>query len=219
MRGGVAIVAGLFALVVQPVYARAPGGDESQVQSFMKSDFYGHLLDDALASLPETVFRKCPTLVSEGAGVTVLTPISFAAAALPIAGSWKQTYPIAGCGNNTVLNFYFSVGAGGRIDTVIGVPGATRADPVVQKEARRRAHGGAAVIVRDCETFDVTNTAFNGFGVIKRPINDPGPYNLPRPWWEIWTIVGCGRTVDVPIKFIPRDYGTQIVQPNGAVER
>jgi hypothetical protein len=48
---------------------------------------------------------------------------------------------------------------------------------------------------------------------------DPGPDKRLRPWWETWTLVGCGRTIDVPMDFIPRDTGgAQIIQPGDAVE-
>jgi hypothetical protein len=78
---------------------------------------------------------------------------------------------------------------------------------------------GAALIAKDCKSFVVKNTKFEGFGHAKAPIADPGPGKSPAPWWETWTMIGCDRTVDVPIEYAPDATGTQITQPGGAVAR
>lgn len=194
---------------------------EPQLQTFTKSEFYKGLLNKILAKFPEAVFARCPTLVSKGSQVTVVQPVSFAASGYPNAGVWKQTFPISGCGNDTILNIYFLAKADEKIDSIASLPGTTAADLKLQNDAAMFARIGAHIAVKDCEgsKFIIKNTKFEGFGLSNPPTPDPGPGQRLRPWWETWTMTGCGRTLDVPVDFIPNDKGTQIVQPGGVVER
>jgi hypothetical protein len=146
---------------------------------------------------------------------------SFAISGYPNAGVWKQTFPISGCGNDTILNIYFLAKADEKIDSITALPGTTAADLNLQNDAVMYARIGANIAVKDCELskFIIKNTKFEGFGLSNPPTPDPGPGDRLRPWWETWTMTGCGRTVDVPMDFVPRDKGTQIIQPGGVVER
>jgi hypothetical protein len=215
----IVLVAGFLTSIIQPIESRAQAIDGNQMQAFISSDFYKELLTRALAGLPQAVFPRCPTLVSGAAKVTVLKPISFAGDGSPNAGLWRQRISVKGCGNDTVLNFYFSAGADKKINTVIGIPGMTLADLTLQRDAVLFANTGAMSVAKGCKSFEVTNTRFEGFGLTKPPTPDPGSENHFRPWWETWTMVGCGHTIDVPIDFIPDQKGTQILQPSGSVER
>lgn len=134
-------------------------------------------------------------------------------------GLWRQSFPVSGCGNDTSLNFFFSAGADEKINTVVAIPGETIADLTLQRDGLIYANFGALLVAKDCKTFEVKNTRFEGFGIPNPPIADPGPDQHLRPWWETWTMTGCGRTIDVPLDFVPGEKGTQIIQPGGAVER
>jgi hypothetical protein len=219
MRQGSILVIVLFAIAAQPTESRAQTTDTSQIQAFTRSEFYKGLLSRAFASLPETVFKRCPTLVSNSSQITLLKSVTFGADGFPNAGQWKQVFPVSGCGNDTVLNFYFSAGADEKINTTIGNPGTTHADLTLQRDAFLYANTGASLLAKDCKTFVVKNTRFEGFGIPNSPVPDPGPDQHLRPWWETWTMAGCGRTIDVPIDFMPDAKGTRIVQPSGAKER
>jgi hypothetical protein len=210
------LVAGCLASITQPIESRAQAIDGNQMQAFIGSDVYKGLLTRALAGLPQAV--RCPTLVSGAAKVKILTPVTFAGDGSPNAGLWRQTISVNGCGNDTVLNFYFSAGADEKINTAIGIPGATLADLTLQRDAALFANTGAMSVAKGCKSFDVTNTRFEGFGLSKPPTPDPGSGNHFRPWWETWTMVGCGHTIDVPIDFIPDEKGTRILQPGDSVE-
>jgi hypothetical protein len=85
--------------------AQAPNSD--QLRALIASDFHKELINRALASLPPTVFQRCPTLVSNLSHVTPLKPVSFGSDGFPNGGMWRETFPVSGCGNDTVLNFYF----------------------------------------------------------------------------------------------------------------
>ena len=149
----------------------------------------------------------------------ILKPISFGKDGFPNSGEWKQSFPVSGCGNDTILNFYFSANADEKINTIIGLPGTTHTGTVLGRDAVSYANLGASLVVKDCKAFDVKNTRFEAYGAPKPPVPDPGPGHPRRPWWETWTMTGCGRTVDVPIDFVPDETGTRIIQPGGATER
>src|SRR5262245_2799582 len=97
-----AVLGGLSALWANDL--QAEGADANQLQAFIRSDFYAGLVNRALASIPKTVFQRCPTLVSNGSNVTVIKPVRFAQSGFPNEGIWKQSFPISGCGNDTILN-------------------------------------------------------------------------------------------------------------------
>ncbi len=209
------------ALLVAALYANEAGAqtaDDAHLQAFTRSDFYKGLINRAIAALPPTVFTKCPSLVSNGSRVTMLKPVSFGADGFPNAGMWKQSFPVSGCGNDTIVNFYFTAGADEKVNTLIGAPGSTGADLTLQRDALLYANMGAQIVAGDCKQFTVRNTKFEAFGLAKPATADPGPDSQFRPWWETWTMIGCGRIVDVPIDFVPNATGTQIIQPGGSVE-
>jgi hypothetical protein len=193
--------------------------NSNQLQTFMASDFYKGLINRSLTAIPPNVFQRCPNLASSGSKVTIRQPVSFGTDGFPNAGSWKQTFPVSGCGNDTILNFYFSAGSDEKINTVIGVPGSTVADISLQNDAQKYASTATSLVAKNCQSFNVKNTRFEGYGLTNPPTPDPGPNKPLRPWWETWTLVGCGRTFDVPIDFVPDKTGTQIIQPRGIIER
>jgi hypothetical protein len=219
MPAKIALCACLVASIIQPIAADAQTNDGSPIQKFIKSDFYKGLIDGAIAGLPQAVFRRCPALVSDDSSVTVLKPIFFGADGLPNAGSWKQQFPVSGCGNDTVLNVYVSAGADEKINAVVGIPGSTRADLTLQRDAELYANTWATMIAKGCKSFDVTDTKFEGFGLSKPAAPDPGPDNHFRPWRETWTLIGCGITIDIPVEFVPDAKGTQVIRAGDVVER
>lgn len=217
MRFSLALGCALLAAALGTIASQAQTTNDSQMQKFTRSDFYEHLVDRAVAALPRTVFQRCPSLVSRGSTVTIIKAVSFGTDGFPDAGLWRQTFPVSGCGSDTVLNFYFSARADEKIDTIVGVPGSTRADPTLQGDATKYAVIRAFLLVEGCKAFDVKDTKFEGFGLADPVTPDPGADSRYRPWWETWTLIGCGRTVDVPIGFAPHAKGTGIIQHGGTV--
>lgn len=181
----------------------------------MGSDFGKSLTSRALATIPQSVFQRCPALASSASRVIVLKPVSFAASGFPNAGAWKQELPIRGCGDDLTLNIYYAATPDEKVQTFVGAPGATRADVTLQRDALTYAMAGLRFKAPGCSSYNIKNTKFEGFGYPSPPVPDPGPDARFRPWWETWTMVGCGRTFDVPIDFHPNSGGTQVIQPNG----
>jgi hypothetical protein len=205
----------LFAFALRPADCRAQGDGIEELQTFIASDFHKGLVAKALSTIPPAVFQRCPALQSNGADVTILRPLSFGKGGRPNAGAWREAFPVAGCGNDTVLNIFFEAGKDKKINTMVGFPGTTHADLVLQGDAQLYASVGAGILAKDCETFDVKNTRFEAYGLSDPPTADPGPDSRLRPWWETWTMTGCGRTIDVQLDFAPDETGTQITQPDG----
>lgn len=218
MRVAIMMLVAAAVPIIASSNLQAQTTDTGRLQAFTRTEFYTGLLNRALAAIPKTVFERCPTLVSKGSQVTVIKPVSFGADGFPNAGAWIQRFPVSGCGNDTILNLHFFAGADEKINTVIGIPGTTIADLTLQRDGSRYANIGANLVV-NCKAFDVKNTKFESFGLSKPPLPDPGPNKPRRPWWETWTMIGCGHTINVPLDFVPDETGTRIIQPGGSVEQ
>ena len=206
----------LAAVMLSSAGARAETGDQAQFRSFIATSGYQNLIGQAFASMPPDVFAKCPAMISNGSKITWLAPVHFGSGGTPDGGVWKQMFPITGCGNDTTYNLYFSAAPGRPLRTLVGVPGFTHADPLLQKDTLTYAYLGAALALKACKTFDVKDTAFLGYDSDAAP--DPAAPRETRPWHESWTMVGCGRLVTVPIRFLPDATGTTIVSTAGRLQ-
>ena len=125
----------------------------------------------------------------------------------PNTSAWKEAIPVTGCGADAVLNIYFQAAKGGKVKTIVGFPGTTHADLVLQGDAQTYAILGAGLVDKDCKSFIVKDTRFEAFGLADPPKSDPGPDDAMRPWWETWTVAGCDRTFEVQLDFGARRDG------------
>lgn len=219
MRIGHASLIMLLVFILVSSESRGQTADSNQFQTFTKSDFYKRLVGSSLRAIPEIVFKQCPALKSGNSNLLIIKPVSFGQSGYPNGGAWKQTFPVSGCGNDTILNLYFFAGADEKVNTAIGIPGTTLADPILQRDAVQYANIGSSLAAKDCKLFLVKNTKFESFGLSIPPTPDPGPSQRFRPWWETWTMVGCNRTFRTPMNFIPDAKGTRVVQPGGVIEQ
>jgi hypothetical protein len=200
---------GIGALSLTMIVSFAAAQDQADLAKFQafvrNSDAHKGLISKALAALPPTIFRRCPNLVSQGSKVTILKPISFEPGGAPNAGAWKEAFPVAGCGNDTTLNFFFNASKGGKVDTFIGLPGATIADPLLQKDAMTEALAAAArPETKDCKSLDVINTEY------LRETGAPVKGSKGPPWDELWTFSACAAKVQVTVHFTPDPTGASI---------
>jgi hypothetical protein len=74
--------------------------------------------------------------------------VSFGQSGYPNGGAWKQTFPVSGCGNDTILNLISSL-APTKVNTAIGIPGTTLADPILQRDAVQYANIGSSLAAKD----------------------------------------------------------------------
>jgi hypothetical protein len=202
----------------QPV---PPGMDANQGRliAFTNTPFYQGIIKRALASIPAATFEPCPSLVSSSSQMTVFQPLQYNDGGFPIAGFWKQSFPVSGCGPALTLNVFFEVTRERKISVFAGAPGTTHAGPAQQHTAELAAIAGATAALQDqgatpCPSYALKDTSFQAYGLEQPPTADPGPTDRFRPWWEQWTVAGCGRSFDVPLNFIPGASGPpQITQP------
>jgi len=187
-------------------------------KKFIFSDAHKGLINRAISSLPQAIFRTCPTLVSNGSQITVIKPVTIAASGFPNKGAWRESFPVSGCGNDTILNFYFTADSNEKINTLIAFPGTTRADLVLQDDAYKYASVGLVIAGKPCKKFYVKDTKFGGFDSVNPTATDLGPGERYRRWHETWTFAGCDRTFIVPISFLPSTKGTTVI-PGHIVER
>lgn len=207
MRGW-RIVAMLAVLgTVQPAHAapkrvakRAP-----TLQTLMQTQQYQADVFRLFSTLPADVFQRCPALVSSDAQVEILRPVHVGADGQADAGSWKQSFPMRGCGNDTVINFYFTAEPKGRIVSMVGMPGDTHADPVLQGDAARDLIGAVRAQVPTCKEPHVRNTHFDG--------------PQTAGWRETWTVSACGQMFTVPLNFTPGAGGTKIEAAGASVAK
>jgi hypothetical protein len=183
--------------------------DAAKFQKYLNSDAHQALISKTYAAVPKAIFEPCQNIASRGSKSIPLSMIAFGADGNPATGSWKQQFPMEACGEKIVLNFYF-IAKDGKINGVVGAPGDTRGTVLLQRDTVMYAQMGAKRKMPDCSALNIKNTRFEGFGTPDGL--DPGPNAKFRPWWETWTMIGCGQTVEVPIVYQPDTTGTTIIQ-------
>jgi hypothetical protein len=192
--------------------APAPEFDKALFQKYLASPLHNAVVERALKVFPKEVFQKCPALNSPDTTISPVQSITFGPDGVPTAGSWWERFPVKGCVNDTILNLNFFVGKDGKLQMMAGLPGTTHANLLLQHDAIPYATTGPGLRQTDCKQFIIINTRFEGFGLKNPATPDPGEGAKLRPWWETWTLAGCGHTFDVPMDFMPDATGTQIVQ-------
>lgn len=217
LRSAVAVISLLVAVCGSASVRAQQQIDGEKFTKYLNSDAHKALVGKTYASVPKAIFASCQNIVSTGSNSLPLSMITFGPDGNPASGTWKQQFPIEACGEKIVLNFFFIVNDG-KVNGVVGAPGDTRGSLLLQRDTVMYAHMGASLKAKDCKQFEIRNTRFEGFGKPGEP--DPGPNARFRPWWETWTLIGCGHTLDVPIVYQPDATGTQITQSaNKVVER
>lgn len=182
----------------------------AMLQTLVSTPQYQANIARLFSQLPPEVFQRCATLVSKGSQVTVVISPTFAKDGYPVSGLWKQSFPVSGCGNDTTINFFFRGDASEKISSIVAMPGDTHADLLLQKDAVQNVLTAAHARLGDCSALHIRTTSYDG-------VDGPTPGGAPnaavraRAWRETWTVAACGKTLPVPLRFIPDATGTQIV--------
>lgn len=197
---------GFFMVGVAAALVSAPAvAQEAQLKAFVATDLHKSLINDTLAQLPTEVFQRCEALKSSGTQIAVILPVSFGTDGMPVAGTWKESFPVTGCGNDTIINVFFTVTPDKKVHTLIGLVGTSMADPLLQKDAMQYAVLASGFKKNEtCNTLYVTDTKF-------LKVTGPQQKNAPAaPWDEMWTLTACTQKVQVMMHFIPDATGTTI---------
>ncbi|QRG07133.1 hypothetical protein EZH22_01400 [Xanthobacter dioxanivorans] len=151
--------------------------DPAKFRAFLASDLYKAAFAVARDAIPPAVLPPCPDLSSPDSTVTIAKDVTFAKNGQPRSGAWWSRSPVSGCGIDTVINIFFSVGERGRIIPVVALPGTTHADLVLQRDALLYAFTGVKLRMESCPDLTVTNTRFEAYGLH----GSPRANRRPRP--------------------------------------
>lgn len=150
-----------------------------------------------------------------GRQLTAPGPVLFGANGQPSGGRWTEHLKVDGCSQSGIFSGVFNVmtfvDKSGEIHTVGLLPGTTKADPLLQKDAL--AYVARAFIAASghnpvpppagckLETSHIIDTAFDGFS--GAPAVDVPPGRDPRPWRENWTLLACNVPFMLSLQFTP----------------
>src|SRR6202162_3368769 len=122
--------------------------------------------------------------------VAVYQGLELDAQARPTAGAWRERVMAIGCGTSRTLNVLTFVKSPGSLVSGTLLPGTTRADPLLQRDAYRYAALAAAAPASCSQTY-IANTAFAGIeGAANASL--PPEWRSP-PWKEEWTVAACDK--------------------------
>jgi len=117
-----------------------------------------------------------------------------------IHGLWREQVAAAGCGTVVLLNVFSLAGPSGVPELLGGLPGTTRADPVLQKSGLPVAVRGLPAKTADCHDIRVVDTA----------LSKDAPKDRMAPWHEDWTVLACNEAYQIPLRFTPTADGATI---------
>lgn len=138
-----------------------------------------------------------------------VVPVLVNAQLQPQSGAWIEHVSVEKCDHPRRLNVLFQVVTPGVNVTVTLLPGTTRADLILQKDATPLVLAAAGIDPGGCKPIYVADTAY------ARPA---GPSSIPgkTAWSELWTVAQCQSRTDVEVTFTPDRTGTRITAHKAA---
>lgn len=131
-----------------------------------------------------------------------------------LGGAVWQTVRVEGCGRRARLNMLVAPASGGAAAASVTplLPGATAADPLLQREGLRLVLLAVRDAAPGCERIAVNDTRADAGAA---PAHQRGAA-ARRPWAEVWSLSACGRALAVAVRFAPGREGTEIIVEPGA---
>jgi len=117
-----------------------------------------------------------------------------------VHGLWREQVAAAGCGTVVLLNVFSLAGPSGVPELLGGLPGTTRADPVLQKSGLPIAVRGLPAAAAGCHDIRVVDTL----------LSKDAPPDRMAPWHEDWTVLACDQAYQIPLRFTPTADGATI---------
>ncbi len=133
-------------------------------------------------------------------------PVSFDSKNTPMGGVWGESIEASGCGLDKILNVETMVRSPGVLVSQVLAPGATKADPILQRDASRYVNAAMVPALQGCRQAYLDDTLVEGQETSAPLANVTGPVAI-----EHWIVVACGRTLTVEVKFIPLAGSTNVV--------
>lgn len=186
-----------LALLAGPALAQTagkPAALEPAMAAYIKSPQRQAEMAATVRKMIPVVAGECKTAKAAGPTRTqVYKPLTFDRAGQPIAGVFREIVPLDLCGETVELNILASAKPNGTVERINLLPGSSKADPVLQKDALESAYVAASAGKR-CTPFAVRNTA-------------AGEKQGDGRWDETWDLLVCGERVPVTMTFAPTGQG------------
>jgi hypothetical protein len=150
---------------------------------------------------------SCTPGTAKRIGLNVVKPVSVDESGALSGGAWIEHVKVDGCNTSGLFNVFTLIRPGST--PLVGglLPGTTRADLGLQRDALPTARQLAgAKLPQGCTDVHAVDTKFDSFGEIVN--NDVPTGREPRSWREDWAFVGCGQPASVVVRFIPDRTGT-----------
>ncbi len=186
----------------------APQPDRAKMEGYLGSQAYITLLQQAMLDAEKAQATPCNSVTgTKRIGLAILAPITFEGDQ-PTQGTWWERFEADRCGKPATYNILVThrPGEGSRAAPLL--MGTTKADPILQRDAKSVALDTAAAAPgkNKCKEHKIENTQFQGPEKLPQGQTRSGP----PAWTELWTLRGCGRQVPVQLRFAPTPQGTAI---------
>jgi hypothetical protein len=203
---------------VPPPQAATPAAAKMDLPTFVKEpDYRAKIINTAKDQIKQAV-SACSNATFQATGkILMFDPVHFTNGK-PYDGAWIEKVEATGCGPVRTLNVLTIAHADAPLQIVGMMPGDTRTDPMMQKNALQYAQAIAVrAVPPGCKQLAFTDTRFDGFIGLPNPEVTDGRES--RPWREIWTMSVCGAQYDVALVFTPNPRGTSLTGQNPVKHR
>jgi len=191
----------LASLLLLSAGARAEDAVDPHFLALLKDDAYQaavmKIATDQAAELPEACAGAQFRPVGE---IEFFLPPETDGGGRVVHGLWREQIASAGCGTVLLLNVFSLADASGQPKLLGGLPGTTRADPVLQKEGLPIAVRGLPAKAGPCHDVRIVDTV----------LSPDAPKDRAVPWRETWTVLACNEAYQVPLRFTPTADGATI---------
>ena len=179
-----------------------------ELKAFLTRPDQQQTYNSMLAEQWRLAVENCPSPAMRGLNVVIGVPPKFDASGTPVSGQWRVVGQIEGCGKTRTMSILYAFNPDGRMARVGLLPGTTKADLRLQRDAMMYAGlGMVPVAPKDCKDVKVSDTKFVAFD----GANPPTPADFgKRSWTEEWTVRSCGVSGLVTMHFMPDATGTAI---------
>jgi len=195
------IRSGLAFLALLSATAQAADAVDPNFLALLKSDAHRAAVLKLATAQAAELPGACPTAELRPVGeIEFFLPPQSDGAGRVVHGLWREQIAAVGCGTVDLLNVFSLAGPSGEPKLLGGLPGTTRADPVLQKEGLPIAVRGLPAAAATCRDARVVDTA----------LAPDAPKDRGLEWKETWTVLACDKAYPIPLRFTPTAEGATI---------
>ncbi len=181
--------------------ARADDGVDPRFLAFIHGDAHQAAVLKTATEQAQGLPAPCATAQYRLAGdLALFLPPQFDGGGRITHGLWREQVLADGCGTVELLNIFSLATPSGEPKLLGGLPGTTRADLPLQRQALLIAVRGLPDKASLCHDMRVVDTA----------LAPDAPKERTAPWRESWTVLACDEAYPVPLRFTPTADGATI---------